>query len=298
MSAALSWPNPAITNVELKNLRAALPSNPRGTGMGRKRPTVADIRAMKGKHQFAMLRVETADELEAAQKAGVDMVSVPPELMLDPRFREIAPSVFAVPGANFYEIGTADDFVHWAFRLYKAGADAIYCSASLATVKRLAEESIPVIGHVGLIPSRATWTGGFKAVGKTAESATRIFEAVKAYEAAGAFGAEIEVVPAEVAAAISERTSLFLVSMGAGTGCDCQYLFADDILGQNRGHVPRHAKAYRNFAAEYDRLQHERVSAFAEFVADVRSVAYPEPRHLVGIPPDELSRFLKELPSA
>ena len=265
--------------------------------MSGKRPTVADIRAMKGKHQYTMLRVETLDELEAAEKAGVEMVSVPPEMMVLPQFREIAPSVFAVPGVNFFEVGTADDFVRWAFRLYKASADAVYCSASFATVQRLAEELIPVIGHVGLIPSRATWIGGFKAVGKTAESALKIFEAVKAYEAAGAFGAEIEVVPAPVAAAISERTSLFMVGMGAGTGCDCQYLFADDVLGQNRGHVPRHAKAYRNFAAEFDRLQRERVEAFSEFVADVKSGAYPEQRHVVSADPEEVNRFIRSLPA-
>ena len=264
--------------------------------MSRKRPTVADIRAMKGKYQFTMIRVETLEELEAAEKAGVDMVSVPPEMMVLPHFREVAPSLFAVPGVNFFEVGTADDFVRWAFALYKASADAVYCSASVATVKRLADEAIPVIGHVGLIPSRATWTGGFKAVGKSAESALKIFDAVKVYEAAGAFGAEIEVVPAEVAAAISERTSLFMVSMGAGTGCDCQYLFGDDLLGQNRGHVPRHAKAYRNFAAELDRLQRERIAAFSEFAADVRSGIYPEQRHVVGIEAGELRRFFDGLP--
>jgi 3-methyl-2-oxobutanoate hydroxymethyltransferase len=260
--------------------------------MSRKRPTIADLRAIKGKRQLTMLRVLNLDELEAAERAGVDIVSVPPELMLDRRFRDAAPGIFAMPGDNFFEIGTADDFVRWAFRLYKAGADAVYCSAGFATVKRLADDAIPVIGHVGLIPSRATWTGGFKAVGKTAETALQIFEAVKQYEAAGAFGAEIEVVPVEVAAAICARTSLFLISMGAGTGCDAQYLFADDVLGQNRGHMPRHSKVYRNFTAEYDRLQSERVAAFSEFVADCNSKAYPEERHIVRMDPAELSRFM------
>ncbi|MER8486356.1 3-methyl-2-oxobutanoate hydroxymethyltransferase [Mesorhizobium sp. M1322] len=263
--------------------------------MSRKRPTVADLRAMKGKRQLTMLRVLTMDEAEAAERAGVDIVSVPPELVLNPQYRDAAPSLFTMPGDNFYEIGTADDFVRWAFRLYKASADAVYCSAGYATVKRLADDNIPVIGHVGLIPSRATWTGGFKAVGKTADSAMQIFEAVKQYEAAGAVGAEIEVVPVEVAKAISERTSLIMLSMGAGTGCDAQYLFADDILGQNRGHMPRHSKVYRNFAAEYDRLQAERVAAFSEYVADVNSLAYPEDRHVVHMDPDQLGLFMEKI---
>ena len=102
-------------------------------------------------------------------------------------------------------------------------------------------------------------------------------------------------VPAEVAAEISRRTSLFMVSMGAGTGGDCQYLFAEDMLGENRGHIPRHAKVYRDFAAEYDRLQAERVAAFSEFVADVHSGAYPEPKHIVGVAEQELEQFRREL---
>jgi 3-methyl-2-oxobutanoate hydroxymethyltransferase len=216
-------------------------------------------------------------------------------MMIDPRFREVAPTVFAVPGVNFFELGTPDDFTRWAFRMLRASADAVYVSAGLPTIRRLAEDNVPVISHVGLIPSRATWTGGFRAVGKTAQSAMAVYRATKALEEAGAFGAEIEVVPAEMATEISRRTSLFMVSMGAGTGGDCQYLFATDLLGENRGHIPRHAKVYRNFAAEYDRLQEERVAAFREFVSDVRTGAYPEPRHLVGTDPSELEEFRRAL---
>ena len=261
----------------------------------RKRPTIADLRALKGKRQLTMLRILTLQEAEAAERAMIDIVSIPPSLMLDPQYRDAAPSLFSLPGDNFYEVGTADDFIHWAFRLYKAGADAVYCSASFATVKRIADEAIPVIGHVGLIPSRATWTGGFKAVGKTADGAIEIFKAVKHYEDAGAFGAEIEVVPVEIATAISQRTSLFLLSMGAGAGCDAQYLFAEDVLGENRGHIPRHSKVYRNFAAEHDRLQLERVAAFSEFVADVNSRTYPEEKHLVRMDPEELRHFMERV---
>jgi 3-methyl-2-oxobutanoate hydroxymethyltransferase len=263
--------------------------------MRKNRPTVADLRAMKGKRQLTMLRVLTLDEAEAAEKAGIDIVSVPPELCIDPRYREVAPTLFTMPGENFFEIGTADDFVRWAFKMYKGGADAVYCSASYATIKRMADEAIPVIGHVGLIPSRKTWTGGFKAVGKTAESAVAIWEAVKELEKAGAFGAEIEVVPVEVAETISKRTSLVMLSMGAGTGCDAQYLFAEDILGTNRGHMPRHSKVYRNFAAEYDRLQNERIAAFREYVADVESGAYPEEKHILRMAPAELDKFISAL---
>ncbi|TCR87892.1 ketopantoate hydroxymethyltransferase [Rhizobium sp. BK376] len=83
--------------------------------------------------------------------------------------------------------------------------------------------------------------------------------------------------------------------MGAGSGCHAQYLLAEDVLGINRGHYPRHAKVYRNLAAEYDRLQRERIAAFSEFAADVKSGVYPERRHLVGIDESELKAFLHHL---
>lgn len=262
--------------------------------MKHRRPTVADLLSMKGQRQLSMLRVVTLEEAEAAEKAGIDLVSVPPAL-LGPEFREAAPSVFAFPGLEYGDFVTAEDYLRAAFEAMRAGGDAVYCAAGLSTVRRLREEGIPVCGHVGLIPSKATWTGGFRAVGKTALTALEVWRQVKGLEEAGAFAAEIEVVPAEVATAISKRTSLLMLSMGAGTGCDAQYLFAEDVLGQNRGHYPRHAKAYRNFAAELDRLQQERIAAFREYADDVRSGAYPEEAHLVGIAREELEAFLDRI---
>ena len=63
---------------------------------------------------------------------------MPPSMILDRRFREVAPDAFAFPGDNFYEIGGTDDFLRWAFPLFKHGADGFYCSGSLATVKAMA----------------------------------------------------------------------------------------------------------------------------------------------------------------
>ena len=261
-----------------------------------KRPTVADLLALKGKRQLAMLRVMTLEEAEAADRAGVELLSVPPSLMANREFRDAAPGAFVCAGLEYGDLATAAEYIRAAFQMLKATADSVYCAASLKTIRRMRDEGIPVCGHSGLIPSRATWTGGFKAVGRTAESAAFVWNQVKELEAAGAFAAEIEVVPAEVAAAISERTSMFMISMGAGTGCDAQYLFAEDVLGQNRGHVPRHAKIYRDFAAEYDRLQNERIAAFGEYAADVRAGAYPQKQHTVGIPKAEFEAFLARLP--
>ncbi len=253
--------------------------------------TIADLRALRGKKQLSMLRVETLDEAAAAEQAGIDMVSVPPSLLLNPGFRSVAPSVFACPGLDLGVYITEEECLRAAFQLIGAGADMIYCPQRPQTIRRLTEEGIPVCGHTGLIPSKATWTGGFKAVGKTMETARLVWQQVRALEEAGAVAAEIEVVPEEIASEIAAHTSLFLISMGAGSGCHAQYLFSGDVLGQTRGHVPRHAKAYDNFRAELEKLQTARVKAYQSFKDEVGSGAYPGPEHKVPVKASVLSEF-------
>ena len=263
--------------------------------MTRKKPTVADLKAHKGKGQLTMLRYFTLDEARAAEAAAIDIASVPPSLVSDSGYRDAAPSIFSMTGKTHLEYGAPDEYLRFAGKMLQAGADALYCSGSLRTVEYLAREYIPVVGHVGLVPARATWTGGYRAVGKTAKEAIALFEECRRYQDAGAFAVEIEVVPVEVATAISQRLDLLLWSMGSGSGCDAQYLFAEDILGENRGHFPRHAKAYRNFAAEYDRLQSERVNAFSEFREDVASGVFPQPKHQLKMDARELESFMSAL---
>jgi 3-methyl-2-oxobutanoate hydroxymethyltransferase len=262
-----------------------------------KKPTIADVRANKGKYQYTMMRTENWEELAAAQASGIDMVSVPPEMLAQKHFRDVAPTLFAVPGLPLYELdGTTDAFLKWGFEMMRNGADAVYCAASTPTVRRMADEGIPVIGHVGLVPHTCTWTGGFKAVGKTADSAKWVYDRVMQYEEAGAFGVEIEVVPPEVTAEIAKHTSIFLISMGGGKGGDCQYLFGCDVLGTNTGHVPRHSKQYVNLAKEFDRIQEMRVKAFKEWVGDVQSGAWPTAPYIVSAPKTEIDAFKKMLP--
>ncbi|MCB2137275.1 MAG: 3-methyl-2-oxobutanoate hydroxymethyltransferase [Rhodobacteraceae bacterium] len=254
------------------------------------RPTVADIRALKGKRTLTMLFVETPDEAAAAAAAGIDILSIIAPLWT-PEMREAAGACFVQVGLLYGDLVTAEDYLRAAFRARAIGGDCYYCAGSISTIRAMADEGLPVVGHVGLIPSKATWTGGFKAVGKTAESALAVWRQVQALENAGAFGAELEVVPGRVGAAISRCTSLIMLGMGAGAGTDAQYLFAEDVLGHGRNRVPRHARTYRNFAAEFARLQTERIAAFTEFAADVASGQYPAENHVVPIDDDEFAAF-------
>jgi 3-methyl-2-oxobutanoate hydroxymethyltransferase len=260
--------------------------------MPKKKPTVADVRANKGKYQYTMMRVESWDELAAAEAAGIDMCSVPPEMLVQKQFRDVGPSIFAVPGMPLYGAPASHDaYMQWAFDMMNAGADAVYCAASFDLVERMAKDYIPVIGHVGLVPHYCTWTGGFKGVGKTAATAMEVYERCKRYEEVGAFGVEIEVVPPEVTQEIAKLTKLFLVSMGGGTGGDCQYLFACDVLGVNTGHVPRHSKKYADLNVEYARIQDIRIDAFKAFVKDVQTGGYPSDAYIVHAPKEEMDAF-------
>ncbi len=266
--------------------------------LDRNRKSVADIRAMKARGQkISMLFVRTPEEAAAADQAGIDMLSI--------EGRYFSAEMRAASGRCFVQVGlpygpagdlaTAEDYLRAAFHFMALGGDCFYCAASLDIQKTLCDNAIPIVAHVGLIPSQCTWTGGFKAVGKTASSARMVFDHVKRLEAIGCFGAELEVVPDRVGEYISKNTSMIMLGMGAGPGADAQYLFTEDVLGHTDGHRPRHAKVYRDFAAEFDRLQNERVTAFREFIEDVNSGAYPAPEHSVPIEDGEFEAFVAGL---
>jgi 3-methyl-2-oxobutanoate hydroxymethyltransferase len=265
--------------------------------MSRIRPTVADLLAGKGTIQRSNVYVDSLDECRAAEAAGVDIVTVQDSIM-SAEYRSAATGAFMVAGLEYGVHVTTDDYLRAGFDMLNLGADAVWSAASLQTISRMRAEGIPVVSHVGLIPARRTWTGGFKAVGRTAASAIEVFEQARRLEDAGAFAIEIEVVPDAVASEISAWTSMFVISMGAGGGCDAQYLFSTDILGTNRGHVPRHAKQYRDLAAEEDRLQLERVGGFADFVADVANGGFPDRSRLVDIPDSEFASFMDHVQHA
>lgn len=262
------------------------------------RPTVAEMRAMKARGQkISMIYVTTLEEAAAAAAAGINMLSIE-RRFFSPEMREAAGDCFVQVGLPYGAAGnlvTAEDYLRAAFHFSKIGADCFYCAASLDIQKTLCDNAVPIVAHTGLIPSQCTWTGGFKAVGKTAASAKAVYDHVKQLEAIGCFGAELEVVPDRVAEFISQNTSLLMLGMGAGPHADAQYLFAEDLLGYNLGHRPRHSKVYRNFAADYARLQQERVSAFQEFIADVQTNAYPQPEHVVQIKDEEYAAFIAQV---
>ena len=117
----------------------------------------------------------------------------------------------------------------------------------------------------------------------------------KELESAGAYAAELEVVPHNLARFLCSQTKMLLMSLGSGSACDTQFLFSDDILGDYEERPPRHAKAYRDFAAEHRRLQQERIAAFREYIADVQENRFPERSHLVEMEAAFLDEVMREV---
>lgn len=252
--------------------------------------TVRDLRALKGARQIAFVQVTTEQEAIAAATAGMDMIGT--GFSAQTRHLPLAvPQTHFQFGLQWGQHASATEALRAAMEAMLCGAQSVYCAMNPRIVEVLAREGVPVIAHVGLVPPKATWTGGFKAVGKTTEQALQLWQEVRAFENAGAFAVEIEVVPAELAAEITRRTTLLTISLGSGAGCDAQYLFSADLLGENRGHFPRHAKAYRNFAAEHAKMQAERIAAYREYIADIQNQTFPTARHLVAMNDGAFDRF-------
>jgi 3-methyl-2-oxobutanoate hydroxymethyltransferase len=270
--------------------------------MNRKKLTVYDYLHTKGNKQLSVLFVHNVEEAKAAEEAGIDMICTshdsPDYGILTPftdlkRIREAAPSCFMQSGGPRLP-SSESEAIKLAHEYMAIGADCIYAgNYSYKFIKAMREENIPINGHVGLVPSKSSWIGGFRAIGKTAEEAIGVLRHTMELQDAGVIGVEFEVVPPEVAKVVTEKVDIITLSMGSGSDCDGQYLFANDILGYTDGHMPRHARVYRNFKDEYYKLQNQRISAFKEFHNDTIEKKFNDPKITVGIENSELDKFLK-----
>src|SRR6266478_4956486 len=250
-----------------------------------KKYSVYDLRQLKGKRCLTHIHVKSPDEAAAAEAVGIDLLSCsfdsPAAQARLPLIVAAAPNSF-ISGSTPHGLPSQEAAVRIGFQALELGASSVYCSASPWIIEAMAREGIPVVGHLGMVPRHATWTN-VRAIGKTAAEARKLYEQMKQLENAGAFAAELELVPHNLATYLCKKTSLLLMSLGSGSGCDTQFLFSDDILQDYDERIPRHAKAYRNFLKEYKRLQDERIAAFAEYADDVKSGRFPEASHMVAL---------------
>jgi len=143
------------------------------------------------------------------------------------------------------------------------------------------------MGHIGLTPQSSGQLGGFKAQGRTAETAIELIEDAKAIQEAGAFSLLIEAVPPEVCKIIRDELSIPVYSIGAGIDADGQLMIVSDILGIFQAFTPKFVKKYAN-------LGEETLKALQAYAEDVRTGKFPEPQHTYKMIEGELVK-LKEL---
>jgi 3-methyl-2-oxobutanoate hydroxymethyltransferase len=164
---------------------------------------------------------------------------------------------------------------HTAVRFMKeGGAQAIKLEGGLEMiphVEKLVSSGVPVMAHIGFTPQAEHQLGGYRVQGKE-DKGQQLIELAKAFEKVGAFALLIEMVPAEVGAAITKTVSIPTVGIGAGNGCDAQVLVWQDMAGLRQGTLPRFVKQY----AKMSDLLHK---AATDFAADVEGGTFPESEH-------------------
>jgi 3-methyl-2-oxobutanoate hydroxymethyltransferase len=259
-----------------------------GGAYGTRNYTVKDLRDQKGKRVLVETLPFSPEEAAAAEEAGIDTMKVrfdPKQPHLAKAVRDAAPHTFMAFSVPLVAAASETDAVRLAYQAMELGADAIMCQWSPRFISVATEQGVPVQGHAGLVPRKSTWTGGLRAVGKTIEEAKWVFEQIKILEDAGAYAVEVEVIPEPLLADISKRTTLLTSSIGGGSGGDIQFLFAEDVLGNNPPPYPRHSNK--------EEMQAERVAGFKDFVEDVRSGGFPAKEHIIQAPDGLMDEFVK-----
>lgn len=159
-----------------------------------------------------------------------------------------------------------------AGRFLKEGkAEAVKLEGGIemaATVKRIVECGIPVMGHIGLTPQSIHRFGGAKIQGKSEKSRQYMLESAQALEEVGAFSIVLELVKSNVAAEITRSIGIPTIGIGAGKDCDGQVLVINDILGLYEDFKPKFVRQYADLVPTIEK-------AAKDFIADVKSGAYP-----------------------
>ncbi|MDH4395966.1 MAG: 3-methyl-2-oxobutanoate hydroxymethyltransferase [Limnobacter sp.] len=271
-------------------------NTPQGTTQARKAVTVPGLARMKSEgEKIAMLTCYDACFASLLDESGVDILLIGDSLgmvlagmpsTLPVTMEQMEYHTRCVAAGNKTALIVADmPFGSYqespqqayanAARLMAAGAQMVKLegSAWLApTVKFLTERDIPVCAHLGLTPQSVHALGGYKVQGKGEAAAEVLKQNALAMQAAGATLVLFELVPAPVAAHISQALQVPTIGIGAGVDCDGQVLVLHDMLNVFPGKKP---KFVRNFMDNQPSIQ----AAIQTYVAEVKGKTFPAPEH-------------------
>ncbi|WP_020176533.1 3-methyl-2-oxobutanoate hydroxymethyltransferase [Methyloferula stellata] len=274
--------------------------------------TIEDIRKSKATGE-KMVYVSVPDYTSAkwAEMAGVDVAVVGDSLAMVAHghantipatmdmmvlhaqaVRRGAPNTFVLGCMPYQSYNTVDRALTNATRfMQEALCDAVKPQGGKSQahiLKALVDAGIPTASHIGLTPHTIATFGGFKIQGKTADAAMKILEDALAIEDAGCFMLEFEAVPAPIAKLISQQLKIPTIGIGAGVGCDGQILLAYDLLGVFTDFKPKFTKRYAN-------LTEVAVAGIKDYVAEVKTGAFPDDDHSYKVDEAELEKFASML---
>lgn len=171
-----------------------------------------------------------------------------------------------------YQVSAAQALANCGRMVQLGGAQGVKLEGaseeSLRAIRTVSRNGIPVMGHIGFTPQALHAFGGFRVQGRDAEGAQRLVDEARRVEDAGAFSIVLELMPAELAARITEAVSIPTIGIGAGAGCDGQVLVIHDMLGLNDSFAPKFLRRYAGLAGTVR-------EAVGRFAADVREGSYP-----------------------
>lgn len=173
-----------------------------------------------------------------------------------------------------YEASPEQGFAS-AVRLMKEGAaHAVKLEGGarmVPLVELLTSAGIPVVGHLGFTPQSEHLLGGKRVQGRGDEAAEQLCQDALALQEAGAVAVVVEMVPAPVAARMTEILRIPTIGIGAGLDCDGQVLVWLDMAGMGDW-SPRFAKAFGQVGKALE-------DAARTFGEEVRAKTFPEASH-------------------
>jgi 3-methyl-2-oxobutanoate hydroxymethyltransferase len=263
-----------------------------------KKKSIVDFYEMKKKgEKVAWITAYDFPMASFAEQAGLDMILVGdslgmvvlgyqgtvPVTMDDcishcQAVRRGAPNTFIIGDMPFGSYQTSDEeAVRNACRFLKeADVDAIKLEGGIrviSKIKAISDAGIVVFGHIGLTPQSSGQLGGFKAQGRTVDSARDLIKDAIAIQEAGARALLLEAVPPELTEYICKKLTILVYSIGAGLPCDGQLIICGDMLGLFQAFTPKFVKKYANVAEII-------TNAFKEYVDDVKNERFPEDKHV------------------
>ena len=277
--------------------------------MASKKLSVIDLQKMKEKKE-QVVWVTAYDFITAqlAEKAGMDMILVGDSLgmciygydgtipvTMDQciyhceAVRRAAANTFIIGDMPFvsYQI-SAEEAVVNAVRFHKeANVDAVKLEGGnqvVDVIRKIADSGMLVMGHVGLTPQSSNALGGFKAQGRTAETAMTLIDDARSIYEAGAFSILVEAVPPEVTKIICDELPIPIYSIGAGIHADGQVMIVSDIVGHFQAFTPKFVKRYGDVAGEITR-------SFEAYAKDVREGDFPADEHAYRMIAGELTKL-------